>query len=317
MAVLIFSSPNDQSTNNVIDWLIYFGTPFERTTFSQFCKNNTISIPIQKDGTLEMTNSNIVFRSVWFRRGEEKKHDANQSETLQGLLKQKHEEMLTISAIFNNLADEKIFWLSSINSTIINKLDVLIKAHKVGLKIPPSIITNHRSILLRFIETNDTTLCKSVSENFIFAGKINCSYKQPVIIVDIEKLKNTTETFFPSLFQKFIKKRYDIRVFYINGHFFSMAIINNSNDFRTSYSTNRNIPYRLPQEVCSKLDNLMQLLKLNTGSIDLIKGIDGDYYFLEINPNGQFGMVSQPCNYSLEKEIAQLLIKKDKENGQT
>ena len=30
--------------------------------------------------------------------------------------------------------------------------------------------------------------------------------------------------------------------------------------------------------------------------------------FLEVNPVGQFGMVSLPCNYQLEKRIAQYLI---------
>jgi hypothetical protein len=34
----------------------------------------------------------------------------------------------------------------------------------------------------------------------------------------------------------------------------------------------------------------------------------GEYVFLEVNPIGQFGMVSAPCNYNLEKKIAQYLI---------
>jgi hypothetical protein len=36
--------------------------------------------------------------------------------------------------------------------------------------------------------------------------------------------------------------------------------------------------------------------------------------FLEINPVGQFGMVSHPCNYYLEKRIAQNLINSKYEN---
>ena len=48
----------------------------------------------------------------------------------------------------------------------------------------------------------------------------------------------------------------------------------------------------------------MKLLNLNSGSLDLIRAADGKYVFLEINPVGQFGMVSYPCNYNIEKEIA-------------
>jgi glutathione synthase/RimK-type ligase-like ATP-grasp enzyme len=55
----------------------------------------------------------------------------------------------------------------------------------------------------------------------------------------------------------------------------------------------------------------MSILKLNTGSVDLIfSEEDNKYYFLEVNPMGQFGMVSKPCNYYLEKEMAQYLTKK-------
>jgi hypothetical protein len=43
----------------------------------------------------------------------------------------------------------------------------------------------------------------------------------------------------------------------------------------------------------------------------LIYAKDSNYYFLEVNPEGQLGMVSLPCNYYLEKKIAKELIKKD------
>jgi D-alanine-D-alanine ligase-like ATP-grasp enzyme len=53
----------------------------------------------------------------------------------------------------------------------------------------------------------------------------------------------------------------------------------------------------------------MRLTNLDCGSIDLIYSTDEKYYFLEVNPVGQFGMVSYPCNYQLEKKIAIELIK--------
>jgi D-alanine-D-alanine ligase-like ATP-grasp enzyme len=52
----------------------------------------------------------------------------------------------------------------------------------------------------------------------------------------------------------------------------------------------------------------MQKLKLNTGSIDMIYTNDSKFIFLEVNPVGQFGMVSKPCNYNLEKKIALNII---------
>ena len=51
----------------------------------------------------------------------------------------------------------------------------------------------------------------------------------------------------------------------------------------------------------------MDALHLETGSLDLVKTIDGRLVFLEVNPVGQFGMVSIPCNYHLERNIAAAL----------
>lgn len=52
----------------------------------------------------------------------------------------------------------------------------------------------------------------------------------------------------------------------------------------------------------------MKKCELNTGSIDIIYGIDGKYYFLEVNHCGQFGAVTYRCNYYAEKYIAKSLI---------
>ena len=51
----------------------------------------------------------------------------------------------------------------------------------------------------------------------------------------------------------------------------------------------------------------MNLIGLNTGSIDMILTPEGDYYFLEVNPVGQFGMISHPCNFYLEEKVANFL----------
>ncbi|MFM2393606.1 MAG: grasp-with-spasm system ATP-grasp peptide maturase [Bacteroidota bacterium] len=51
----------------------------------------------------------------------------------------------------------------------------------------------------------------------------------------------------------------------------------------------------------------MSYFKLDSGSIDFVLTKEGDFGFLEINPVGQFGMVSFPCNFHLEKKIALFL----------
>ena len=55
----------------------------------------------------------------------------------------------------------------------------------------------------------------------------------------------------------------------------------------------------------------MDQLNLDSGSIDIIYSTNKEYVFLEVNPIGQFGMVSSPCNYYIEKRIAQYFKSKE------
>ena len=128
-----------------------------------------------------------------------------------------------------------------------------------------------------------------------------------------------SDSFFPSLFQEQIQKKYELRIFYIDKRFFSMAIFSQSNkktltDFRNYdfEKPNRNVPYKLPKHIEEKLILIMDRMSFNTGSIDMIYDLEGNYIFLEINPVGQYGMTSVPCNYNLDFEIAKSLMNENK-----
>ena len=62
--------------------------------------------------------------------------------------------------------------------------------------------------------------------------------------------------FFPTLFQQKIEKDFDIRVFYLDGICYSMAIFNSRVDFREDYSNNRNVPIKLPKHIELKIHKL-------------------------------------------------------------
>ena len=90
---------------------------------------------------------------------------------------------------------------------------------------------------------------------------------------------------------------------------FSQEIEQTKVDFR-KYSKeipNRYVPYDLPKTISMKLKRLMDNLKLNSGSIDLVYTKDEDYYFLEVNPVGQFAMVSEPCKLLFRKNCCSKL----------
>ena len=123
------------------------------------------------------------------------------------------------------------------------------------------------------------------------------------------------EEIFPTLVQEKIEKLFEIRSFFLKGKFFSMAIFSQASlqtqlDFRDYdiEKPNRTIPFQIPPKIEKKLARLFKSLNLNSGSVDMIYTEGNQFKFLEINPVGQFGMVSFPCNYYLEELLTQELI---------
>ena len=101
----------------------------------------------------------------------------------------------------------------------------------------------------------------------------------------------------------------------MGGEIYSMAILSQldpqtSIDFRNYNMTkpNRTVPFKLPTQVESKLIELMTALSQQTGSIDMVVTDEKEFVFLEVNPVGQYGMVSYPCNYDLNVKMAEYLV---------
>lgn len=124
----------------------------------------------------------------------------------------------------------------------------------------------------------------------------------------------TKETFFISFFQDMIIKDFDLRIFYLNEQIWSYVIFSQTDeqtmlDFRkkNDKKPNRIVRYKLSSEIELKICELMKELDLNSGSLDFIKSGE-KFFFLEVNPIGQFTNLSFLCNEYLEKEIANYLV---------
>ena len=68
-------------------------------------------------------------------------------------------------------------------------------------------------------------------------------------------------------------------------------------------------PFSLPKAIQEKIFKLMEVLKLNTGSFDFMFSDSQEYYFLEVNPIGQFGHLGNVCGINLDRVIAEEIIR--------
>ena len=201
----------------------------------------------------------------------------------------------------------------------LNKLEVLEKASWIGLNIPETIVTNSKDELVKFLNVHGRLIAKALGEGLVCCSELvntrgSFMYTEEVTFDLISKLP---QQFGISLFQTLLEKQFDLRIFCLGKKFYSMAIFSQSNtktavDFRRyDYNkANRCVPFTLPKELEKKLGKLLRQMNIQSASIDMVYTCDDKFTFLEINPIGQFGMVSKPCNYYLEEKMADFLIKR-------
>lgn len=197
----------------------------------------------------------------------------------------------------------------------LNKLIVLQTAKKNGLNIPDTYVLDNKKDLSNLLSKNKSkefiTKMKTESSMFQFQDTSSIIYTN---VLNEQFVKSLPERFAPSLIQEKIEKLMEIRTFFLDGKTWSMAIFSQSDDqtkddYRryNNKKPNRNTLFKLPKDIDDKLCLVMNGLGLDTGSIDWILTKDNQYYFLEVNPTGQFSNMSMTCNYPLEKIIAQKL----------
>lgn len=324
--ILIISSEEDNSTNLVIRWLKYFNKNFIRI-------NGTTNVSLSKlvvsdtetDFELILNdsfhqNKKLLYSeitSVWYRRGfihiVTNAFENNQLELyLRRFLIRENEH---IENFIYHLLGFKRHINTYFDDQEVNKIEVLLKAKECGLKIPDTLVSAKRESFYKFIDANSNGII-SKAVRYASFNDMNQKYiiSAGTKLVSRKHIKKFPASFFPSLVQENVKKKYEIRSFYIHDKFYSVAIFSQldpqtSVDFReyNYQKPNRTPPFLLPNDIKSKLTDLMKLLNFNSGSIDLIVTEKDEFVFLEVNPVGQFEQISTPGNFFLDKKIAKFL----------
>lgn len=320
--ILILTEEFDSTTNKVIDWIEYFGLSFIRINETSNLELSSLTISNQQSKfSLKFDNKTIdsdKIKSFWYRRGFlnnkfkllENNQIENYNKIVNRYLSRENEHLRQI--YYNILESKKS--IGKINDNKINKLEVLIKAKDFGLDIPETIISNSKKDIINLLNKHNLIITKSVKDNIHLQISENEYYMQYTNLISKSELEHLPATFFPSIFQELIEKKFELRIFFLESTFYASAIFSQENDktkvdFRRydKLKPNRSVPFLLPEDLLLKLQNLMNDLGLISGSIDIIVSKKNKYYFLEVNPIGQFGQVSKPCNYFLEKKVAEYL----------
>src|SRR3989338_8108866 len=195
-----------------------------------------------------------------------------------------------------------------------SKWDQIKFALERGMYVPDTIVTNNPLNLRDFYDKHNGNICFKLQKG----AAIRTSEGIKVIYtnkVTEEHMKNAfLVSTHPSLFQEYINKEFEVRVVATDKTTTGVAIHSqNSEISKIDYRRYdlENIKYNhieLPENVRNFCSSMLSHYGLHFGAFDFIYSKDAKYFFLELNPNGQWLWLEEQSGYNLTKEVADNLI---------
>jgi len=285
---------------------------YDRLTFS--LPSGARSYTVYHNGE-ELDLSAKTVRSVWYRRLSIRKLRPK----LQIRPPEEHES--AISAM-QHLADAlpyqfdpEVFWLPHYATCIAaeEKPSQLPLAAACGLRVLETVFTSDAQHAADFMRAREASAIKTLAR---------CAPKGREIPTMKKVLTEMTfggPTITPPLtFQEPIDPLFEVRVAVIGNQVFASIIEDltppemlspGTRDVRSGFlrGTWRTLPHYLPVETAKACIEVVRRRGLPAGYIDLIYARDKSYYFLEVNPNGEWSFMDSGAVQGISRAIARML----------
>ena len=211
-----------------------------------------------------------------------------------------------LQAIYWVLEDR---WLNSPQSIALaeNKIRQLALAAELGFDLPETIVTNDPDSAVEF-SSKQPIIAKPLKNALIHAADA----ERVMFTSRVEITANTERSAIqvaPVILQREIEKSFDIRVTVVGEQVFAASIDSQAHpetqvDWRRSSEQNlEHLPHELPTKLAAKCVSLTKKLGLRFGAIDFVLDRAGKYWFLEINPNGQWGWIETRTGFPIAAAI--------------
>ncbi|MBD9599277.1 hypothetical protein IB252_05420 [Pseudomonas sp. PDM10] len=308
---IIFSHPSDVHVTAVLENLDKGTVPYI-LDFGEFCRSFGASLKLGEKSALQLTSSSgdrlevSELETIWWRRPQPIYAEVPSDIKTHSFV---NEEYLRFwqSALAVLAALPNVRWYNPYkkNETADCKFRQLEVATEVGLSVPKTIATNVYEDAINFIKQNNSkTIFKS------FAG--NEDFWQPT-----RPYKDTYENhlkdsigFCPIILQEYIDGAYDYRIIVIDDQIFPVRFcLKNS---RYPYDVRIDIKNKaesatLNDELRTKILAFMKNYGIRYGAFDFREDLQGDLYFLEVNPAGQFLYLDHLAGTTIARAMAAAL----------
>jgi len=271
------------------------------------------AISMSKNGEiLDITNSVKV---IWYRRPgkpyDNFNHDQKPTPAIQQFVNDQWFSWFEALQLIPNVK-----WINhpNANDAMESKPRQLFLASLLGFQIPKTIITNDPKEVHHFAQQNAGKLVAKAlysplieepeQDFFVFTNEIK----------DTDPMSDEEIRISPSIYQQSLNPKIDYRVTVIGDTVFPVKIeqTNKLNvDWRTEKSELKFSACTLPAEIEFLCKKFVSDNDLAFGAIDIVQ-YNGEYYFLEINPNGEWGWLQFPHEIPIASALCDYMILHDR-----
>jgi glutathione synthase/RimK-type ligase-like ATP-grasp enzyme len=221
-------------------------------------------------------------------------------------------EQLTSSqwmAFIRNLTMfEKATWVNNpiFNYKAENKLLQLFYARNIGFRIPITKILNYYD---QWADPNGQIIVKSLDTALFRVGEQEGFVYSTVM--NANDLQNYDLSIAPVVLQEYLYPKIDLRVTVIGKKVYAVKITKNNKGVDGDWRKLKNevdfIPINLPPRISRACIELIRAFGLNFGAIDLVES-KGDYFFIEVNPTGEWAWLVNSANLPIHEGICDFLM---------
>lgn len=197
-----------------------------------------------------------------------------------------------------------------------NKLYQMEIANLLGLHIPQTVVTNSEQKAVDFVRAHRTSVVKPLTPAIIDLGEETYAFYTTLVTTkDLDQLDFSGLQLAPCIFQEAVPKRLDIRATVVGNEVFTCEIeqigeMEREVDWRVDIVNGDGLVYRkhqLPRDLEDRCVEMTKMMGLEFGAVEFVTDQQGKYWFMEINPNGQWGFVELETGLPIAKAIAELL----------
>ena len=192
-----------------------------------------------------------------------------------------------------------------------NKALQLLTAADIGLPVPTTCITNDASRAYEVQEGASRVVVKGLDTLYLECGDtMRFGYTN---ILSPEEMKEYPTRHAPMMLQSLLEPKVDLRVTVVGENVFSVRILRDGHgvvgDWRRVKDGVTFEAFELPGTVAKACIDLVGKLGLTYGAIDLALCRD-EFFFLEVNPTGEWAWLVDAAGLPIDKAIASFLTDK-------